>query len=117
MDRTFKNKEEVVLQSYPFLEGDGRWSGAVEIVRRTMYYEDGTSKVYIDRRLKIGDRYLALPRRGTKEIIDAIIKSEAPANQAYDDLMKELNFDRGGERRRPRSPDRGGRRGDRDWSD
>jgi hypothetical protein len=89
--RTFKDKQEEVLHSYTFLEEDARWGGAVEVIRRTMYFEDAPPRTYIDRRLRIGERYLALPRQGDDDLIRAIKESARPAHEEHQALMDKLH--------------------------
>lgn len=63
---------EKVLESVRFLEDDQKWNGAVEKVQRTFLFENGESKTYVDVRIRIGTRWLVLPRHGLDEVAGAI---------------------------------------------
>lgn len=79
-------KQEKLLCSFEFLKGDTRWAGAVDVVQRTVRYEDGNVRQYTDLRLRIGDgpKYTPLPRRGLDEILTAIEDAKEAADEQYD---------------------------------
>jgi len=79
--------KEQQICSFPFLEGDAKWGGVVEVLRCTVEH---SGKVFIGLRLRVGDRYINLPRR-TEEIADAISKGTSEAKINYKKLLLELN--------------------------
>lgn len=68
------HKEETLLKSFEFLSNDSRWAGAIDVVNRRLKQEDGSTKDFVDLRLRIGSgpRYTPLPRRGIEEIVSAM---------------------------------------------
>ena len=80
--------KEQQICSFGFLEGDSKWRGAVEVLRCT---SEHSGKVFIGLRLRIGDRYINLPRRGTEEIATAISNGISEAKTSYKNLLLELN--------------------------
>jgi len=81
-----REKDETLLDSFEFLKGDARWSGAVDIVNRRVKQEDGSTKSFVDMRLRIGQgpRYTPLPRRGVEEIVSAILEAKKSADAHFE---------------------------------
>ncbi len=115
-----KTSVDTILQSFEFLENSERWRGASEIVQRDVTFLDGNTRRYIDIRLRIGTRWLTLPRRGLEEIIQTLVEAKdqmdklspsipPPKPQFYEEAPSEGSsaFPR---RRRVVEADRKGRR-------
>lgn len=75
---------ETLLESIPFLEDDPKWGGAVERVQRNLTFPNGEARKFVDVRIRVGTRWLILPRNGLDEIISAItaIKGSASFHRA-----------------------------------
>jgi len=66
--------EEEVVHAIPIFKGS-RWEGAVEVVR----LEHST----ISLRLRIGHRFLVLPRRDLEELATAVLDGGKEARRLY----------------------------------
>lgn len=99
-----------VLESFPFESRDERKCGAFEIVKRTVKFEDGNVRHYIERRLRVGERYLVLPRDGEEAIIQAIRSGFPQGDVHYAALMEQINQNRPAGGFRDDSRGRGGDR-------
>lgn len=66
---------ETVLHSTTFLEENDKWRGAAEIVQRDVTFPEGNTKRFVDVRLRVGNRWLVLPRGGLQEIVQALNKT------------------------------------------
>jgi len=84
-------KKETLLESFKFLPRDYRWGGSVDIVKRQVDQPEGGTKEFIDVRLRVGDsaRYMALPRRGLEEVIEALQKAKSAADQCFEQRVLE----------------------------
>lgn len=103
--------QEEVLDSFPFLDVDTRWKGAVEVVRREVTFADGNTRIYVDLRLRIGNRWLSLPVKGTEDVIAALEAGRDAAAVHLETLPKR---DASPQRRRVfEANERNGRRGGR----
>lgn len=85
-------REEEVVHAVPFATTDTRWSGAVEVVR-TSKTRNGTKSQYVDFRIRIGSRYLLIPRqsKALEEIMQAVQKAAPAARKEYDKLLSDIN--------------------------
>jgi len=82
------SEEEEVIYSCPYFEGDSRWEGVVEVVRRRLPDE----VVHINVRLRRGNKVFYLPRhRDMKEFFDAIEGGVNRAQEEYRKLFRKLN--------------------------
>lgn len=84
-------RETKVLHDWAFRPEDPRWGGQVQVVRSKQVLPDGTTREYVDVLLWVGDRFLNLPRRSLQEISRLIAAADAPAQEAYEDLVREMN--------------------------
>jgi hypothetical protein len=103
--------ERKPLHVFPFLEGNDRFGGQVEVVHRTTSYEDGNTRRFIDLTLKIGERFLNLPIRQLDDVIAQLLKARDVASEELQKLLAEQPREqrtRGGPRTqsRPRNRNR-----------
>lgn len=75
-----------VIFSVPFLQGDSRWQGQVEVIHRTSTFDDGNQREFIDIALRIGERFLSLPPREGEEIAAAVLKAYEVAREETERL-------------------------------
>ena len=77
-----------VLASFPFLENQGRWSGAAEVIHRTSTFEDsGSTREFIDLSLRVGDRSVNVPIRGLEEVLEALKKAQPMAEEKLQEML------------------------------
>jgi hypothetical protein len=75
-----------VLASEDFCANDTRYAGAVEVLEVAT---DGTRTIGL--RLRVGNKYVPLPRSRITEVIDALKSVSDQASNAYIKLIEELN--------------------------
>jgi len=105
-------KKDETVASFEFCRGVPRNAGSVDVLRREVPHDRGP-KTYIDVRMWVGDRYLFVPRRGLKEIIEALKKADEAAEAEYQKLFstRPPTVIRRGEGAKPRA-----QRSGRNWS-
>ena len=88
-----EKKTEEIIESVPFLVGNDKWGGRVEVLRFTITQPDGTSRSFINKRLVFTatGRYNNLPRNGCDEIIEAIKSASIVEHAAHETLLREIN--------------------------
>lgn len=98
------DKEETLLESFEFLPDDPRWAGAIDVVNRRIKQEDGSTKDFVDMRLRIGQgpRYTPLPRRGCEEIVSAIQDAKRSADAHFEQRVLARSTSSGPQGRRQR---------------
>jgi hypothetical protein len=86
------DKKEEILQEFPFMVGNQRWGGSVQLIRATVI-QDGRERVYINKRLFFTDRgrYINLPRDGVEEMVAAILAASEPEKALHEALIVEIN--------------------------
>ncbi len=82
--------EVEVLDSFPFESRDPKKHGAVEVIAKHVAYEDGTSKTFIERRIRVGERFVALPYDGEEVLLDALHRGYEKANERFVALRTSL---------------------------
>lgn len=98
--------ERKVLESFPFLETNSRWSGSVDVVHRTSTFEDsGNKREFIDLVLKVGERFINLPIKDLGKVIEQLQAAQPIAEEKLRALVSSQP--------RPRPDQRGDRRTDR----
>jgi len=97
-----KSRYEEVLNEYPFLPGNEKWGGKVQVLRITYRQPDGMERVFISKRLILNSsqRYMNLPRAGIEELIEAILSATEDEKVHHEALLAEIN-QRRPEQRRP----------------
>lgn len=78
---------EEVLFSFPFLEGVKHWAGEVQVLK----VEEGRDQTRIYLRMRIGSRWIRLPRSSLLAITDALQKAKSAADEEYKKLLKRMN--------------------------
>lgn len=73
--------------SLPFLEGT-RWSGAAEVLHVT---DDHQHNDHIYIRLRVGKRFLWLPRAELRDVIQALSEADDEASRRYTQLIRRMN--------------------------
>lgn len=93
MGDTQGQRTEEILEEVPFLEGNVRWGGKIQILRVTFSEPDGTPRVFINKRLMLtsSNRYINLPRNGIEEMIQAIIAASESERAHHEALLTEIN--------------------------
>jgi hypothetical protein len=91
MDATEKTEE--VIKEVPFLSDNDKWGGRVQVIRVTVPQSDGTSRVFINKRLMFNSnkRYINLPRNGVEEVVKAIGEASDAERVAHEALITEIN--------------------------
>ena len=86
-------KKEEVIKEVPFLPDNEKWGGKVQILRVTVPQVDGTTRVFINKRLMFSgnQRYMNLPRNGTEDIVKAIEEASVFERTAHEALLAEIN--------------------------
>jgi hypothetical protein len=74
---------EEVVHAIPFLKGS-RWEGAVEVVR----LERHPVGPVISLRIRIGHRFLVLPRRSLEEVAAALVEGGKVARKLYQQTIE-----------------------------
>ena len=74
---------EEVVYAAPIFKGT-RWEGAVEVVKRDQH----PIGPVISLRLRIGRRFLLLPRHGLEELCNAILEGGKAARRSYRETIK-----------------------------
>lgn len=93
MNDDVKHQREV-LQAFPFLAGDEKWGGQIEIVRRVTTVEGNRPRTYIDLVMRVGTRFLVLPWRGLAEIEAALHEACPVAESHRAELLEQLARDK-----------------------
>lgn len=73
-----------VIHSTPFCADDDRFSGAAEVVYIPI-------KNTIGMRLRVGKRFVHIPRHRVSEIIAALSESGKQASKSYKKIIEEMN--------------------------
>ena len=86
-------KTEQVISETPFLSDNDKWGGKVQVIRVTVPQGDGTSRVFINKRLvyNASQRYTNLPRNGIEELVSAIVAATQAEREAHETLITEIN--------------------------
>lgn len=79
--------EVEVLDSFAFESRDTKKSGTVEVVAKKVSYDDGTRKTFIERRLRIGERFVALPYDSLASLQEALGFGYARAEERFSALV------------------------------
>ncbi len=87
------DKTEEVIKEVCFLSDNDKWGGKVQVIRVTVPQGDGTSRVFINKRLMFtgNQRYINLPRNGIEELTKAIVEASDAERVAHEALITELN--------------------------
>lgn len=82
-----------VLASFPFTGEDAKRGGACESVQHTVTDEEtGQSRVYIETRIRVGDRFICLPHDAdTKTIVASLSQAKDSSKGHYRALIEKLN--------------------------
>ena len=108
------DKKEEILKEVPFLADNEKWGGTVQVIRVTAPQVDGTSRVFINKRLMFtgNSRYINLPRNGVEELVAAIMTATQVEREAHEEVIAQLNTrsNRSGEKQPFSQSQRGSRR-------
>jgi hypothetical protein len=82
-----------VLRAFPFTGAAAKRDGAFESVRHTVTDEEtGQARVYIEARLRVGDRFVCIPHDiDIGVFIKALEESVMNAKEQYRTFISELN--------------------------
>lgn len=83
------NDRATVVDSAPFCLNDDRFAGAAEVVEISI----GQGKRTIGLRLRVGSRFVHLPRHRVNEVVKAIEQARDEASSRYTQLLQEMNKD------------------------